>query len=385
MVLELRQVQAAGYRSLRRISFPVDRLTVFLGANGVGKTNLYRVLRLLQAAAAGSLAQELAGEGGMESAFWAGDRPAKPTPVRIAVGADFAADRAGHAYRYEVSVGMPPPAAAAFKFEPQIKEETLRFEHGGRSIRLLERRGPELAAWNDKGKRVEIGAELLASETALAALQDPSGFPDLDLVRRTMLDWRFYHEMRTDAASALRQPCLAVTSPTLASDGVNLAAVFATLVHIRGDTTDLDEAITEAFPGARIVVPPPGRQASFGMVLPEHPKRIFEAAELSDGTLRYLALIGALLAYRLPGFVALNEPENSLHPDLLAPLARLIVRAAERSQIWLVTHSQPLAVALAEAGSIAPRTVIKRKGETWIEGLRLMGDFADSAEEEAQP
>jgi predicted ATPase len=100
---------------------------------------------------------------------------------------------------------------------------------------------------------------------------------------------------------------------------------------------------------------------------------VFEAAELSDGTLRYLALAGALLAYRLPGFIALNEPETSLHPDLLEPLARLIVRSAERSQVWLVTHSQTLAGALAEHGRITPRTVIKRKGETWMEGLRLTG------------
>jgi predicted ATPase len=187
--------------------------------------------------------------------------------------------------------------------------------------------------------------------------------------------------MRTDAGSALRRPCLAVTSPSLASDGSNLAAVFATLVHIREDTTDLDRAIEEAFPGARLVVPAPGRDASFGMIFPDYPKRLFEAAELSDGTLRYLALAGALLAYRLPAFIALNEPETSLHPDLLDPLARLIARSAERSQIWLVTHSRALAAALAEHGAIAPRIVIKRDGETWMEGLRLLGDFAEPEDE----
>ncbi|KQU22461.1 hypothetical protein ASG63_22340 [Methylobacterium sp. Leaf94] len=57
------------------------------------------------------------------------------------------------------------------------------------------------------------------------------------------------------------------------------------------------------------------------MVFPDYPKRVFEAAELSDGTLRFLALAGALLAYRLPPFMALNEPETNLHPDLLAPLS----------------------------------------------------------------
>lgn len=62
-----------GYRSLRNIRFSLRRLNVFVGDNGVGKTNLYRALQLLQAAAAGTLGRELAMEGGMESAAWAGE------------------------------------------------------------------------------------------------------------------------------------------------------------------------------------------------------------------------------------------------------------------------------------------------------------------------
>jgi predicted ATPase len=116
------------------------------------------------------------------------------------------------------------------------------------------------------------------------------------------------------------------------------------------------------------------------MVLPDHPRRVFQAAELSDGTLRYLSLAGALLALRLPAFVALNEPESSLHPELLEPLARLIVKAAERTQIWLVTHSERLAAALAKHGQVQPRAVIKKEGETWIEGLKQIGSFADEGE-----
>ena len=128
-------------------------------------------------------------------------------------------------------------------------------------------------------------------------------------------------------------------------------------------------------PGATLSVPLPEREASFGMTFPDHPRRIFQAGELSDGTLRYLALAGALLALRLPAFIALNEPESSLHPDLLEPLARLIVKASERTQIWLVTHSERLAAALARHGRLQPRTVIKKDGETWSEGLGLAGDF----------
>ncbi len=386
MTLPVRDFQAAGYRSLRSIRIPLSKLTVFVGANGVGKTNLYRALQLLQASAAGMLSQELAGEGGMQSALWAGKRTPNQ-PAQLVLSADFGEARAATGYRYSVAVGLPPSVTDeegnihvrgnAFALEAQVKEESLVFESGRRSEKLLERRGPHLAARDEAGVRQEIETELMASETALGSLSDPSRFPDLHMIQRTMLDWRFYHDLRTDASSPLRCPCLAVTSPTLTSDGSNLAAVFATLVHIRKDTADLNRAIEEAFPGARLVVPNPDRTASFGMIFPDYPKRVFESSELSDGTLRYLALAGVLLAYRLPTFVALNEPETSLHPDLLDPLARLIARAAERTQMWLVTHSQPLAAALAEHGGIKPRIVIKRNGETWIDGLRLGGDYRD--------
>jgi predicted ATPase len=391
--LQICEVGAAGYRSLRNIRFPIGRLTVFVGANGVGKTNLYRALQLLQAAAAGALARELASEGGMESAFWAGKRISN-RPVRIKLSVGFSKGRdggsqaefdyaveAGLVQQYKIDVGLRIPTAAAFLLEPQIKEEVLTWHHGRRTVALLERKGPAAFARNEEGKREPLGIELLASETALGALQDPGRFPDIHALRREMLDWRFYHDMRTDRASPLRQPCLAVTTPTLASDAADLAAVFATLVHVRQDTVELDRMIDDAFPGAKLIVPEPGRTASFGMLMPDYPKRVFEASELSDGTLRYLGLAGALLGYRLPAFIALNEPETSLHPDLLEPLARMIIAASARTQIWVVTHSERLAAAFAAGGAVAPRTVIKRNGETWIEGLRLGGDFEQEGDD----
>ncbi len=74
--------------------------------------------------------------------------------------------------------------------------------------------------------------------------------------------------------------------------------------------------------------------------------------------------------------MALNEPEASLHPQLMAPLARMVVRASDRSQVWLVTHSEALAEAVEQSGAGQVRTVIKRDGATWIEGLKLTGEFA---------
>lgn len=314
----------------------------------------------------------------MESAFWAGKRRAGDAArIKLSVGFGAPAEE-GVLYTYEVEIGIPSPGGpGAFPLEPAVKEETLLFQHRGRSHRLLERRARSVMARDADGKRIEISRDLLASETALGAFDEPQRFPDVHALRQLMLDWRFYHDLRTDSASPLRRPCLAVATPTLASDGANLAAVLATLIHIRRDTVDLDRAIEDAFPGARLEVPLPGREATFGMIFPDHPRRVFEAQELSDGTLRYLALAGALLSLRLPSFIALNEPESSLHPDLLDPLARLIARASERTQVWLVTHSERLAAALEKHGGVTPRAVIKKGGETWIEGLQQIGRFDD--------
>ena len=290
-------------------------------------------------------------------------------------------------YRYEVTVGFPPMGpsgamlSAAFLNEPQIKEETVSYVGGSRPVRLVERKNRSVMARAEDGRPAAIDIDLLDSETVLGRLEDPSRYPELDAIRRTLLQWRFYHSLRTDAGSPLRQACPAIATPALASDGSNLAAVFATLAHIRGDTTDLDAAIDLAFPGAVLEIPEPESVASFALRFPEFPQREFAAQELSDGTLRFLALAGALLAYRLPPFVALNEPEASLHPDLMKPLASLIARAATRTQLWLVTHSTALAEAVVESGAGKVRTVLKEEGATQIAGLRRWGEFAEEEEE----
>lgn len=373
----LTDIHIAGYRSVRSIHFPVRRLSVLVGANGVGKTNLYRAIELVRAAATGELSHLLAREGGLGSAMWAGERKAnEPRRMVLRVGLDdvLAGDAGGFAPTYEVDIGFGDSSyEAVFELEPQIKSESLTIRQGRRNVALLERKGT--AAWyrDDDGNRRQLEEPLLFGETALAAIRGT--LPELDAVRYTLSAWRFYHGFRTDVDAALRKPALAITAPTLDADGGNLAAVFATLAHIKGDTEDLKAAIDHAFPGAHLFIPPPGTSASFTMRFPDMPKRDFGANELSDGTLQFLALMGALLAYRLPPLIALNEPEASLHPDLLPALARIIAKASERTQVWVVTHSQILADALEDQTGIVPRAVIRRDGGTWLEGLSQFGEF----------
>ncbi len=100
--------------------------------------------------------------------------------------------------------------------------------------------------------------------------------------------------------------------------------------------------------------------------------RPLAAAELSDGTLRYLLWTAALLTPRPPQLLVLNEPETSLHPELLPALASLVATAANRSQIIVVTHSESLVAALQAAADVHTVRLTKELGETRIAGQNLL-------------
>jgi predicted ATPase len=158
--------------------------------------------------------------------------------------------------------------------------------------------------------------------------------------------------------------------------------VFATIRHTRQDTVDLDRVVASAFGGARLVVPEPEETASFGLAFPDFPHRVFQPRELSDGQIRFLGLAAALLSYRLPPLIALNEPEASLHPDMLVPLADMIAKASHDGQIWIVTHSERLASAIQERCGARPKRVVRQDGATWIEGMHLLTGAMQDDEDE---
>jgi len=378
--MPLSSVTINNYRSVRNLTLPVEPLTIFVGANGVGKTNLYKALALLQRCADGTITRSIAREGGLESTLWVGPRSSSK-PVRLRLIARFAdlAPSAGKEkvdYTYEVEIGLKQPTEAAFSLEPLVKHERLGMSLGSRDVVMMERTGPAVMLRDADGARETVSGAVLNSETALAAFRDGNRYPELEAVRREMLEWRLYHDFRTDADSPIRSRCHAITTPTLSPDGHDLAAVLATLSSIRQDTAEIDASVEDAFPGARLHAEDIGSWCEISLRLPGMP-RAFAAHELSDGTLKYLCLLGALMGYRLPPLVALNEPETSLHPSLLPALARLIAKAARHTQVWVVTHSDELARLLLEETGKRARRVVKTNGATGIEGLKVSGDYAD--------
>ena len=151
----------AGYRSLRELIVPLGRLNVITGANGSGKSSVYRSLRLLAETARGGVITSLAREGGLPSTLWAGPErfsrgmlsgefevqgTTRNAPVSLRLGF------AGDTFSYAIDLGLPHPGTSRFVLDPVIKRECI---WSGPVLRpsalLVDRQGAALRTRDENG------------------------------------------------------------------------------------------------------------------------------------------------------------------------------------------------------------------------------------------
>ena len=371
----------AGYRSLRELIVPLAGLNVVTGPNGSGKSSVYRALRLLAVTARGGVIPSLAREGGLQSTLWAGperfsramlageqavEGTRRKDPVSLRLG--FAGDEFG----YAIDLGLPIPGPTQFSLDPVIKRECI---WGGPLLRpsalLVDRHGASLRTRDDEGEWQTLPHTVASFDSMMTEFADPRTAPEMIAVREQIRSWRFYDYFRTDADSPVRLPQIGTHTPVLSDDGADLAAALQTIREI-GDPAALDQAIDDAFPGSRIAIT--NHDGRFEVTMQQHGLlRPLKGAELSDGTLRYLLLVAALLTPRPPALLVLNEPETSLHPDLLPALGRLIARASQHSQVLVVSHAARLIASLEREDGSQSIVLEKQFGATRIadESLEL--------------
>lgn len=226
----------SGYRSLRDLRLALGPLNVVTGANGSGKSSLYRALRLLADIAQGRVVQSLALEGGLQSTLWAGPEtlsramkkgevPVQGTtrknPVSLRLGFS------GDDYGYAIDLGLPYPTQGLFLRDPVIKAEAVwTGALLGRSNAFAVRSGPLVRIRDDEGVWRNVLEDLAPFDSMMTHGADPTHALELLVLRERMRDWRFYDHFRSDAEAPARRPQVGTHTPVLAGDGADVAAAW---------------------------------------------------------------------------------------------------------------------------------------------------------------
>src|SRR5262249_916373 len=185
----LHLLAVAGYRSLRDLVIPLDRLNLVTGPNGSGKSNVYRALRLLADTAQGRVIPSLAREGGLPSTLWAGpesfgravkrgDYPVQGTVRKHSVSLRLGF--AGEQFGYAIDLGLPTPSSSAFALDPQVKRECIWSGPVLRAAALLvDRRGPLVRTRAQDGDWSTLSQHLATFDSMMAQLADPRNAPEM--------------------------------------------------------------------------------------------------------------------------------------------------------------------------------------------------------------
>ncbi|HXU32365.1 MAG TPA: AAA family ATPase [Thermoanaerobaculia bacterium] len=341
------------------IDLPLEGLNVLIGPNGSGKSNFLEVLALLRAAPS-QLPEPVKQMGGIKEWLWKGpasrteaviealvDAPAGPTPVRHVLQVS------EHGGRFEVTderIEDETPLSGAT--EPHFY---YRFQQGHPVLNELSKPRRDL-------KRDSLKPE----ESILSQLRDPEAYPVLSWLQDQYEGIRLYRNWAFGPGAAWRREQSAQgRSDHLNDGGENLVLV---LSKFRSQAKiDLLESLRKLFDGiVNLNLSVDG--GNVHLFLEESGGREIQASRLSDGTLRYLSLLAILLHPDPPPLIAIEEPELGLHPDVIPHVAELLVRAAERTQLVVTTHSRMLVDALSDR----PSSVVvceKVDGESRFERL----------------
>ena len=385
---------------------PLEPLNVLIGPNASGKSNLIEALSLLQAAPQ-DLQEPIRRGGGVRDWLWKGVPVAPTATVEVTIeypSAVFEPRRYRLSFNADVlnqfaivdevvEDTKPGPDGEAPDFYYRYKGESARYESGrlfsGSHVikAVVPTEGDPLGILTPSGasrfEQVLPWGEVEPGQSILSQRRDPLVYPELWVANRTFSRIRFYRELdlRRDAPVRLPQkPDL--PQGFLMEDASNLSVVLSDLLNQPDVRERILERMRDFYPSFRDVmatVSGGAVQIFFHEKGLRHP---VPATRLSDGSLRYLCLLAVLCNPNSPGVVCIEEPELGLHPDIIPEVAKLLVEASSRSQIFVTTHSDVLVDALTET----PEAVIvceKEEGATrmrrldaeelkpWLEEYRL--------------
>ena len=376
-------------------AFELEPLNVLIGPNGSGKSNVIEALELLHATP-DSFAAAIRDGGGPEEWLWKGsERPTQPATIDVVLGAGTPTHRALR-YRLEfTAVGgrVEVLDEAIEETSAQEREDDVyfyyRFQRGFPAINVK-----DTSSGTGFVQRHLQRETLLPDQSVLAQRKDPDIYPEITWVGEHFGAMQTFREWTFGRYTMLRQPQPAdLPEDRLLPDARNLALVLNQIEH--RDGRRFDDLLKRFFPRfERMSTRVSGGTVQF--YLHETGFRApIPATRLSDGTIRFIAILATLLSPAPPPLVCIEEPELGLHPDAVALFADLLVEASTRMQLIVTTHSdaliseltnQPEAVVTCErpgAGTVLRRLDPKRL-RSWLDEYRL-GDLWRMGELGANP
>jgi predicted ATPase len=347
-------------------------LNVLIGPNGSGKSNLIEVLGLLQSAP-GQLATAISNGGPIEDWLWKG-APRTPT-ASICVTVDRPAELLQtnqKPLRYRLAF-----TKAGFRF--QIANEFVEEDGPLPDQRALDLglMAPSFyqyvnghASFANRGESFPVRFEDINPQLSiLAQRKDPEHYPEITHLGSVFSKFRLYRDWEFGTVSDVREPCDAgLPNEYLEEDGSNLGVVLDRLLAQPAVKRQILESLRTFYADAADL----RTNVEGGKVqtrLEEaHLRATIPLVRMSDGTIRWLALLAILLNPDPPPLVCIEEPELGLHPDMVPELTKLLVGASSRMQLIVTTHSDRLVEELSEM----PESVIVCEKEGGSSSLRRL-------------
>jgi predicted ATPase len=371
--MKINNLVIKGFRSLYDVTWQPGDLNVIIGPNGSGKSNLLKALEMLVSAAQGRLGRQVLLEGGMGSLVW--DGRASDVAFDLRLGPTLEIDRSWLGERIDYSLHL---ARAGASGSYHILQEALAYlpkPNAKQPSRLAKRSQNNAQVFVDGGWK-DLQIDQFKDESLLSTFNSPLVQPDvIRICREQIASWQIYQEFSTQRDAPVRQSPVSHLETAISADGSNLVQVLHTLyTGNREFKVDLDLAMQAAFglDFDEIIFPPAADQRIQLRVRWKSLKHEQSAADLSDGTLRYLYLIAILANPNPPALIAIDEPETGLHPSMLPIVAEYAEDAALRTQVILTTHSAELLDAFSDA---PPTTTVAR----WEDGQTQLRVLADDA------
>jgi len=342
----------------------LQSLNVLIGPNGAGKSNLIEAIGLLQSAP-GDLHDSIRTGGGILEWLWKGADGAPVAEMEATVYYPQGIMPLRHRLRFTMVGQRAELVDEAIENErpSRLGEFDAFFYYryqGGRPVLNVQTNEPPAGRRHRELHREDLALD----QSVLSQRKDPDQYPEVTYLGSEYAKIKLFREWNLGRNTQPRRP-----QPTdlpaefLREDAANIALVLNNLEHRSNLRSRLVEQLREA---DESIVDFSAKVYGGTIQLFLHYsglKAPVPATRLSDGTIRYLCLLAVLCHPEPPPLVCLEEPELGLHPDLLAPLAELLIDASHRMQLIVTTHSDTLVDGLTKV----PEAVViceKQNGST---------------------